>query len=48
MGVDTLELDMAVTKDGVIVVSHERGLNPDLARAPDGSTCLRLAFPTSN
>jgi glycerophosphoryl diester phosphodiesterase len=36
MGVDTLELDMGVTKDGVIVVSHERGLNPDLARAPDG------------
>jgi len=27
---------MGVTKDGVIVVSHERGLNPDLARAPDG------------
>ena len=37
MGVDTLELDMGVSKDGVIVVSHERGLNPDLARAPDGS-----------
>ena len=37
MGVDTLELDMGVTKDGVVVVSHERGLNPDLARAPDGS-----------
>ena len=36
MGVDTLELDMGVTKDGVIVVSHERALNPDLARAPDG------------
>jgi glycerophosphoryl diester phosphodiesterase len=36
MGVDTLELDMGVTKDGVIIVSHERGLNPDLARAPDG------------
>jgi glycerophosphoryl diester phosphodiesterase len=36
MGVDTLELDMGVTRDGVIVVSHERGLNPDLARAPDG------------
>jgi len=36
MGVDTLELDMGVTKDGVVVVSHERGLNPDLARAPDG------------
>jgi glycerophosphoryl diester phosphodiesterase len=36
MGVDTLELDMGVTKDGVIVVSHERGLNPDLARDPKG------------
>jgi glycerophosphoryl diester phosphodiesterase len=36
MGVDTLELDMGVTKDGVVVVSHERGLNPDLTRAPDG------------
>ena len=36
MGVDTLELDIGVTKDGVMVVSHERGLNPDLARDPDG------------
>ena len=36
MGVDTLELDMGVTRDGVVIVSHDRGLNPDLARAPDG------------
>jgi glycerophosphoryl diester phosphodiesterase len=36
MGVDTLELDMGVTRDGVVVVSHERGLNPDLTRAADG------------
>src|SRR6201747_873862 len=36
MGVTTLELDIGVTKDGAIVVSHERGLNPDLARKPDG------------
>src|SRR5215468_1061179 len=36
MGVDTLELDMAVTRDGVVVVSHDRSLNPDLARAADG------------
>jgi glycerophosphoryl diester phosphodiesterase len=36
LGVDTLELDMGVTKDGVLVVSHERGLNPDLARGPNG------------
>jgi glycerophosphoryl diester phosphodiesterase len=36
MGVDTLELDIGVTQDGAIVVSHERGLNPDLARNADG------------
>ncbi len=36
MGVDTLELDMGMTADGVVVVSHERGLNPDLTRAPGG------------
>src|SRR5579863_3567201 len=36
MGVDTLELDMAITRDEVVVVSHDRGLNPDLARGADG------------
>ena len=36
MGVTTLELDIGVTKDGAIVVSHERGLNPDLARSANG------------
>ena len=36
MGVDTLELDIGVTADGALVVSHERGLNPDLARDADG------------
>jgi glycerophosphoryl diester phosphodiesterase len=36
MGVDTLELDIGVTSDEAIVVSHERGLNPDLARGADG------------
>jgi glycerophosphoryl diester phosphodiesterase len=36
MGVNTLELDIGVTQDEAIVVSHERGLNPDLARAADG------------
>ena len=36
MGVDTLELDMGVTKDGVIVVSHDRWLSPDLARDSNG------------
>ncbi|MGA7073747.1 glycerophosphodiester phosphodiesterase [Bradyrhizobium sp.] len=36
MGVDTLELDVGVTRDGMLVISHERGLNPDLARGADG------------
>lgn len=36
MGVSTLELDVGVTRDGVLVISHERGLNPDLARDADG------------
>lgn len=37
MGVDTLELDVGVTADGAVVVSHERRLNPDLARSADGA-----------
>ena len=36
MGVDTLELDVGVTRDGVVVVHHDRRLNADVARGPDG------------
>ncbi|BAL74954.1 glycerophosphodiester phosphodiesterase [Bradyrhizobium cosmicum] len=36
MGVDTLELDVGITADGEVIVSHERGLNPDLARDRNG------------
>lgn len=36
LGVDTLELDLGVTRDGQVVVSHERGLNPVLARDASG------------
>ena len=35
-GVDTLELDAGVTRDGVVVIHHDRRLNPDIARGPDG------------
>ena len=37
MGVDTLELDVGVTRDGVVVIHHDRGLNPAIARGPDGN-----------
>ena len=36
LGVTTLETDLAVTKDDVLVLSHEPRLNPDLVRVPDG------------
>ena len=35
-GVTTLETDLAVTKDGVLVISHDPFLNPDLVRDADG------------
>jgi glycerophosphoryl diester phosphodiesterase len=36
IGVTTLELDCAVTRDGVVVVSHDAALNPEITRGPDG------------
>jgi len=36
IGVTTIETDLAVTKDGVLVISHDPVLNPDLVRGPDG------------
>ena len=36
IGVNTLELDVGVSKDDVVVVSHDRVLNPDHTRGPDG------------
>lgn len=36
LGVDTLELDCAVTKDGVVVISHDPLLNPEITRDPSG------------
>ncbi|HEY8269983.1 MAG TPA: glycerophosphodiester phosphodiesterase [Pseudobdellovibrionaceae bacterium] len=35
-GVDTLELDMLVTKDGQVVVHHDPLLNPDICLDPQG------------
>ena len=36
MGVTTLELDAGVARDGGVVIHHDRRLNPDIARGPDG------------
>jgi glycerophosphoryl diester phosphodiesterase len=36
LGVSALELDCAVTRDGVVVVTHDPELNPDLTRGADG------------
>jgi len=36
VGVSTLELDLAMTRDGALVVSHDRRLNPDLTRDAGG------------
>jgi glycerophosphoryl diester phosphodiesterase len=37
IGVTTLELDTGMTKDGVLVISHDSFLNPDHTRFPDGN-----------
>src|SRR5262245_28233170 len=36
IGVTTLETDLAVTRDGVLVLSHDSLLNPDIVRGTDG------------
>lgn len=37
IGVTTLELDISMTKDGVLVIHHDVWLNPDTTRGPDGA-----------
>jgi len=44
-GVTTLETDLAVTKDGVLVISHDPFLNPDLVREPDGRWLATRGLP---
>jgi len=36
LGVSTIETDIAITRDGVLVISHDTTLNPDITRGPDG------------
>ena len=37
IGVTTIETDIAVTRDDVLVIAHDPHLNPDLVRGPDGA-----------
>ena len=37
IGVRTLELDVGITKDGVMVISHDRHLNADITRDAQGA-----------
>ncbi len=36
LGVTTLELDIAITRDGVLVIHHDLALNPDVTRDANG------------
>lgn len=44
--VTTLELDLAVSKDHQLIVSHEPWFNPDICRQPDGSPVPKNAADT--
>lgn len=40
-GVDVLELDLAVTRDDVLVVSHDPEMNPAICQGPAGTRVIR-------
>lgn len=45
IGVSTLELDLALTKDGVLVAHHDTRLNPDLTRKAEGEFLAEVGPP---
>jgi glycerophosphoryl diester phosphodiesterase len=45
IGVDALELDVAMTADGVVVVCHDPAPNPDITRTSDGVWLARHGQP---
>ena len=36
LGVDYVDMDIGMTRDGVLVITHDMALNPDLARDRNG------------
>lgn len=45
IGMTTLELDVGLTRDGVLVVHHDRRLNAERARGPEGDWIDPVAAP---
>ena len=45
IGVTTIETDLAVTRDDVLVISHDPFLNPDVVRGPDGQWLAQKGPP---
>lgn len=39
-GVDVVELDLAVTSDGVLVVSHDQAMNRKICQGPEGESAI--------
>jgi glycerophosphoryl diester phosphodiesterase len=48
IGVSTLELDCGITRDGVLVISHDASLNPDITRGPDGAWLTQDDIPIAS
>ena len=44
IGVDYVDMDLGITRDGVLVITHDLGLNPDITRDKDGNW-IREATP---
>jgi len=45
-GVDVLELDMAVTRDNVVVVSHDPYLEPPICTGPSPKAAMTRSWAT--
>ena len=48
LGVTTIETDVVVTSDGVLVISHDPHSEPDLVRGPDGAWLVAHQRPCAS
>lgn len=47
-GVTTLELDVVITKDGKVLVSHDPFISPEICLTPEGETISAIDMPKYN